>query len=319
MIEVDNLTKSYGANQVLHGVSFKVERGQILGFLGPNGAGKSTTMKIITCFMPQTTGSVKVLGLDVQKDSLKIREKLGYLPENCPLYTDMTVNEYIRFVAEAKKINAREIKTKVSKALDSTGLNNVSNKLIAKLSKGYKQRVGLAQALVNDPEILILDEPTVGLDPKQIIEIRELIKNMAGERTVILSTHILPEVSVTCQRVVIINKGKVVAEDTPDNLTKNLKKSLEVHLKIEGNDSEIKTTLNKINGVLNIKSSGKDLIKDYIIEVSKEKDIRKDLAYTIIQNNWGLYEMHQKEVSLEDIFLQLVTDEKQELKELVKT
>ncbi len=312
MIEVDNLIKRYGAAPVIHNVSFKVEKGEILGFLGPNGAGKSTTMKIITCFMPQTSGTVKVAGLDTVKDSLKIREKLGYLPENCPLYLDMTVNEYLRFVAEVKKVPAREIKNKIAKAMDNTGISHVSNKVIAKLSKGYKQRVGLAQAIVNDPEVLILDEPTVGLDPKQIIEIRQLIKNMAGQRTVILSTHILPEVSVTCQRVVIINKGKVVAEDTPDNLTRNLRKSVEIYLKIEGPDSRIKDILSQIKGVQNIKfKPGLDGINDFIIEVNKEKDIRKELAVTIIRNEWGLYEMHQKDVSLEDIFLQLVTEEKE--------
>jgi len=313
MIEVENLTKNYGSNKVLHDVSFNVQKGEILGFLGANGAGKSTTMKIITCFMTPTSGNVRVLGLDVQKDSMKIREKLGYLPENCPLYLDMTVNEYLRFVAEAKKISPKEIKNKVSKAMSSTGIEHVSNKMISNLSKGYRQRVGLAQAIVNDPEVLVLDEPTVGLDPKQIIEIRELIKNMAGERTVILSTHILPEVSVTCQRVVIINKGKVVAEDKPENLIKNLRKSLQIHLKIDGNETEIKNTLKNLNGVINVEYSGNSDIKDFVVEVSKERDIRKEISSLIIKNNWGLYEMYQKNVSLEDIFLQLVTEEKQEI------
>jgi ABC-2 type transport system ATP-binding protein len=311
MIEVDNLVKRYGNTNVIHNVTFRVEKGEILGFLGPNGAGKSTTMKIISCFMPQTSGTVKVSGLDTGNDSLKIREKLGYLPENCPLYLDMTVNEYLRFVAEAKKVPAKEIKAKMAKAMDSTGITQVSNKIIAKLSKGYRQRVGLAQALVNDPEVLILDEPTVGLDPKQIIEIRELIKNMAGERTVILSTHILPEVSVTCQRVVIINKGKVIAEDTPQNLTKNLRKSIEIHLKVEGPETQVRNTLSQVKGVLNVKMNPDiENINRFVVEVSKEKDIRKDLAAIIVRNDWGLYEMHQKDVSLEDIFLQLVTEEK---------
>lgn len=313
MIEVENLTKNYGSNKVLHDVSFNVQKGEILGFLGANGAGKSTTMKIITCFMTPTSGNVRVLGLDVQKDSMKIREKLGYLPENCPLYLDMTVNEYLRFVAEAKKVSPKEIKNKVSKAMSSTGIEHVSNKMISNLSKGYRQRVGLAQAIVNDPEVLVLDEPTVGLDPKQIIEIRELIKNMAGERTVILSTHILPEVSVTCQRVVIINKGKVVAEDKPENLIKNLRKSLKIHLKIDGNETEIKNTLKNLNGVINVEYSGNSDIKDFVVEVSKERDIRKEISSIIIKNDWGLYEMYQKNLSLEDIFLQLVTEEKQEI------
>ncbi|MEK7432808.1 MAG: ATP-binding cassette domain-containing protein [Cyanobacteriota bacterium] len=313
MIEVENLTKNYGSNKVLHDVSFNVQKGEILGFLGANGAGKSTTMKIITCFMTPTSGNVRVLGLDVQKDSMKIREKLGYLPENCPLYLDMTVNEYLRFVAEAKKVSPKEIKNKVSKAMSSTGIEHVSNKMISNLSKGYRQRVGLAQAIVNDPEVLVLDEPTVGLDPKQIIEIRELIKNMAGERTVILSTHILPEVSVTCQRVVIINKGKVVAEDKPENLIKNLRKSLQIHLKIDGNETEIKNTLKNLNGVINVEYSGNSDIKDFVVEVSKERDIRKEISSIIIKNDWGLYEMYQKNLSLEDIFLQLVTEEKQEI------
>ncbi|MFN8672691.1 MAG: ATP-binding cassette domain-containing protein [Candidatus Sericytochromatia bacterium] len=312
MIEVENLIKSYNDIQVLQNVTFDVKKGEILGFLGANGAGKSTTMKIITCFMPQTSGNVRVMGLDVQKDSMKIREKLGYLPENCPLYLDMTVSEYLRFVAEAKKVNPREITNKISKAMSSTGIENVSHKLIAKLSKGYRQRVGLAQAIVNDPEVLVLDEPTVGLDPKQIIEIRQLIKNMAGERTVILSTHILPEVSVTCQRVVIINKGKVVAEDTPDNLTHKMRKSLELHLKIEGEEEKVVSLLKTLPSILKVKATGEERIKDYILEIKQGEEVRKEISSLIVKNDFGLYEMHQKDFSLEDIFLQLVTEEKSE-------
>lgn len=312
MIEVQNLVKNYGSIPIIQNISFNVQKGEVLGFLGPNGAGKSTTMKILTCFMPQTSGLVKICGMDNLNESIKIKEKLGYLPENCPLYMDMTVSEYLKFTAEAKKIPYKEIKGKVLNAMEDVSITSVSNKLISKLSKGYRQRIGLAQAIINDPEVLILDEPTVGLDPKQIIEIRELIKNMAGKRTVILSTHILPEVSVTCQRVVIINKGKVVAEDTPSNLTKNLKNSIEIYLKAEGDISNIILSLRNIDGVKNVKfEKTNSNIVDFIIESDKSRDIRKDIASTIIRNDWNLYEMYKKEVSLEDIFLQLVTQENQ--------
>jgi len=314
MIEVKDLVKRYETKNVIENVTFSVKKGEILGFLGPNGAGKTTTMKIITCFMPQTNGTVLVDGLDINKDSLKARQKIGYLPENCPLYPDMTVSEYLRFVAEAKKVSKKEIKEKIKQAMHDSGTEDVSNKLISKLSKGYRQRVGLAQALVNDPEILILDEPTVGLDPKQIIEIRQLIKNMTGKRTVILSTHILPEVSVTCQRVVIINKGKVVAEDTPNNLTEKLGKSSEIYLKVEAPQTEILEKIKLVKGVIDVNSNVlNDSLIDIIVEVGKEnKDIRKELASTIVRNDWGLLEMYQKDVSLEDIFLELVTEEKEE-------
>jgi len=314
MIEVKNLVKRYEMKNVIENITFNVKKGEILGFLGPNGAGKTTTMKIITCFMPQTSGTVLVDGLDINKDSLKVRQKIGYLPESCPLYPDMTVSEYLKFVAEIKKVSKKELKEKVRQAMHDSGTQDVSNKLISKLSKGYKQRVGLAQALVNDPEILILDEPTVGLDPKQIIEIRQLIKGMAGKRTVILSTHILPEVSVTCQRVVIINKGKVVAEDTPDNLTSRIGKSSEIYLKVEAPQIELLEKIKLVQGVININSQkSNDSLNNIIVEVGKDsKDIRKELASIIVGNDWGLLEMYQKDISLEDIFLELVTEEKEE-------
>jgi len=315
MIEVENLVKNYGEFPALKNLSFKVAKGEILGFLGPNGAGKSTTMKIITGFMPATSGIVKVAGFDGNKDSLKVKEKIGYLPENCPLYPEMTVSEYLRFVAEVKKVPYREIKNKVFLAMENTGIIQVSHKLLAKLSKGYKQRVGLAQAIINDPEVLILDEPTVGLDPKQIIEIRQLIKNMAGQRTVILSTHILPEVSVTCQRVVIINKGQLIAEDTPENLVKNRQKSPEIHLKVEGPTEEIINSLKKMTGITTVKYKPlTDIFSEYILEATKEKDLRREIAALVTSKGWGLYEMYQKEASLEDIFLELVTEEKTQIK-----
>ena len=215
MIKVENLTKSYGNFQALKGVSFTVKKGEILGFLGPNGAGKTTTMRILTCFFPATSGKASIAGYDVFEESLEVRKRIGYLPENVPLYPEMKVTDYLKFVAGVKGVSRKAINERVSVVMEECVLTHMSHKLVGQLSKGYRQRVGIAQALVNEPDVLILDEPTVGLDPKQIIEIRKLIKGLAGRRTVILSTHILPEVSMTCQRVIIINDGRVIASDTP--------------------------------------------------------------------------------------------------------
>ncbi|MBI5682169.1 MAG: ATP-binding cassette domain-containing protein [Deltaproteobacteria bacterium] len=222
MIQVENLTKNYGSHQALKGISFTVNKGEILGFLGPNGAGKTTTMRILTGFFPATSGKAVVAGFDVFEEPMEVRKRIGYLPENVPLYRDMVVTDYLKFAAGIKGIKKYDMDDRVNKVMDDCALQDVSRKLIGELSKGYRQRVGLAQALVNDPDVLILDEPTIGLDPNQIIEIRKLIKGLAGKRTIILSTHILPEVSMICHRVVIINKGEVVAVDTPQNMTSRI-------------------------------------------------------------------------------------------------
>jgi len=311
MIKVENLTKYYGQIPAIDSISFEVGKGEILGFLGPNAAGKTTTMRILTCFFPATSGKASVAGFDIFRHSIEVRKRIGYLPENVPLYTDMPVSKYLGFVAELKGIPYREKKKSVSQVIDYCGLKKFPDRLIGKLSKGYRQRVGLAQALLNDPEVLILDEPTVGLDPKQIIDIRNLIKDMAGKRTVILSTHILPEVSMTCHRVIIINQGKVITVDTPENLNKKLQKSSEILVTVEGPASEILKCLRSISGVLSVapKEDSKENTS-YLVESDKDRDIRKDISRTIVQNNWGLLEMKSIGMSLEDIFIKLVTEEK---------
>lgn len=311
MIQVENLTKHYGPIPAIENISFTVEKGEVLGFLGPNAAGKTTTMRILTCFFPATSGSARVAGFDVFKNSIDVRRRIGYLPENVPLYTDMSVTKYLSFAAEIKGVPFRERKKSVEKVIDYCGIGQFSGRLIGKLSKGYRQRVGLAQAILNDPEVLILDEPTVGLDPKQIIDIRNLIKEMAGKRTVILSTHILPEVSMTCQRVIIINQGRVVTIDTPQNLNKKLQKSTEIKLTVEGPSDEIAKSLQAVNGVLSVtKKDTRNNQNSFLVKSDKDIDVRKDISKTVVTNSWGLLEMRSVDMSLEDIFIKLVTEEK---------
>ncbi len=312
MIEVENLTKSYGQHRAVDDISFTVEKGEVLGFLGPNGAGKTTLMRVLTCFFPSTSGRASIAGYDCFADSLEVRKRIGYLPERVPLYEDMIVRDYLSFVAGIKGTLARDIKNKVAQTMADCNIDSVANKLIHDLSRGYRQRVGLAQALVNDPDILILDEPTVGLDPKQIKEIRKLIKELAGKRTVILSTHILPEVSMICGRVIIINDGKLVADDTPQNLTAQLQKTAKIFLQIAGADvDEIKKELSMVNG---IKSVNKDEASfkgshGFIVEVEEENDARKNLHPVIVNRGWDLVEMRSMHMSLEDVFIKLVTKE----------
>lgn len=310
MIEVENLTKYYGNYQALKGITFRVEKGEIFGFLGPNGAGKTTTMRILTCFFPATSGTARVAGFDVFEESLEVRKRVGYLPENVPLYRDMRVVEYLTFAAGIKGLDRQEMRNRVKKVMDECGLIEVSHKLIGELSKGYRQRVGLAQALVNDPEVLILDEPTIGLDPKQIIEIRALIKGLAGKRTIILSTHILPEVSMTCQRVIIINEGRLIAVDTPQNLTSRLQGGERIVLKVDGPSGEVVKGLQGIKGVKKVeKGDGGDGINDYTVEIERGIEIRREIPAMIVKKGWGLLEMQTQEMSLEDIFIKLVTKE----------
>lgn len=313
MIEVEKLTKYYGPVTAIKDVSFSVQRGEIVGFLGPNGAGKTTTMRILSCFMPASSGMAKIAGLDVFENSLEVRKKIGYVPESVPLYTDMTVWTYLNFVAEIKGLGAKERKSKVDKVMQDCIITDVRGKYIGKLSKGYRQRVGLAQALINDPEILILDEPTIGLDPKQIIEIRQLIKSLAGERTVILSTHILPEVSMVCQRVIIINEGRIVAVDTPENLTAQLSKSAMIQMQIDGPVGDVIKELTGVTGVLKVDLKGAPINNKatYIIETQREMDLRSDLTRAIVNRNWSLLELRMVDMTLEDIFIKLVTEEKE--------
>ncbi|MBW2038916.1 MAG: ATP-binding cassette domain-containing protein [Deltaproteobacteria bacterium] len=309
MIEVEGLTKYYGNLPALKDVTFRVQKGEILGFLGPNGAGKTTTMRILTCFIPASEGRVSVAGYDVWEDPVEVKKKIGYLPENVPLYTDIPVETYLLFVAEVKGVAKKERKGRIGEIMEHCGVTEVAHRYIGNLSKGYRQRVGIAQALVADPEVLVLDEPTLGLDPKQIVEIREMIKGLAGEKTVILSTHILPEVSMTCERVVIINEGRVVAEDRPENLTSQLQGSSKISLQVEGPKKKVISGLKGIPGVLKVEFKGGDAARvgSYLIE--SEKDIRRELAREVIDQGWGLLELRLMGISLEDVFVQLVTEE----------
>ena len=311
MIEVQNLTKAYGLVTAVDHVSFTVNKGEILGFLGPNGAGKTTTMRILTGFMPATSGTARVSGFDVAKDSLEVRRHIGYLPEAPPLYPDMAVGNYLDFVLRIKNIPVQRRRARVDDALEKTNLGDKRNELIKRLSRGYKQRVGLAQALVHDPDVIILDEPTVGLDPKQIIEVRHLIKSLAGSHTIILSTHILPEVSMTCDRVVIINKGKIAAVDTPQNLTTQLKSGQRIQLEARAPEKPLQELLGQIEGTSRVQldASRTDGHLTATVEAAPGKDIRSVIASKIVEKGWELYELRGVSMSLEDIFLELTTDD----------
>ena len=310
MIEVQHLTKRYGRVTAVEDVSFRVERGEIFGFLGPNGAGKTTTMRILTGFIPATEGKAIVAGFDVFDQPIEAKRRTGYLPETPPLYPDMSVVEYLSFVAKIKGVPAAGRRQRIQAVMERTRIDDMANRLCSKLSKGYRQRVGLAQAIVHNPDVLILDEPTAGLDPKQIIETRELIKELAGNHTIILSTHILPEVSQTCQRVVIINKGHVVALDTPDNLTARLRGSETMYVQVDTNGLDASGALGRVAGVTRVaESDRRDGLVGYEIESQHGRDVRRDLARTVITNGWGLLELRPMRMSLEEIFLSLTTEE----------
>ena len=310
MIEVQHLTKRYGPVTAVDDVSFRVERGEILGFLGPNGAGKTTTMRILTGYMPATEGKAIVAGFDVFDQPVEAKRRTGYLPETPPLYPDMSVLEYLQFVAKVKGVAGSERRERIQTVMRRTRIDDMANRLCAKLSKGYKQRVGLAQALIHNPDVLILDEPTAGLDPKQIIETRQLIKELAGDHTIVLSTHILPEVSQTCQRVVIINKGRVVAVDTPENLTARLRGSETMYLQVDAMGADAVSALERVPGVTRVvATAGHDGFAGYEVESQQGHDIRRDLARTVVSSGWGLLELRPLRLSLEDVFLSLTTEE----------
>ena len=314
MIEVQHLTKRYGPVTAVDDVSFKVEKGEILGFLGPNGAGKTTTMRVLTGYMPANDGKAVVAGYDVFANPIEAKRRTGYLPETPPLYPDMTVREYLTFVARIKVqgASASDRAMRVDHAMKKTHVDDVANRHCAKLSKGYRQRVGLAQAILHDPDVLILDEPTAGLDPKQIIETRDLIRGLAGNHTIILSTHILPEVAQTCQRVVIINKGRVVAEDTPENLTHQLKGAATLYVQVESN-GDLLPTLKGVPGVVKVDVADRhEKFTGYEIEAAPNRDVRRDVARAVVDGGWGLLELRPKRISLEEIFLQLTTEERPE-------
>ena len=310
MIEVQHLTKRYGPFTAVNDVSFKVERGEILGFLGPNGAGKTTTMRVLTGYMPPTEGKALVAGFDVFEQPIEAKRRTGYLPETPPLYPDMTVRDYLNFVAKIKGVARGDRKARVDTVMERTRIADMATRHCGKLSKGYRQRVGLAQAILHNPDVLILDEPTAGLDPQQIIQTRALIKELAGDHTIILSTHILPEVSQTCQRVVIINKGQVVAVDTPDNLTAKLRGSETMYVQVDSNGADARATLETIPGVTRVGIA--DTIGSatgFEVHAEPGHDIRRELASGIVGRGWGLLELRPMRMSLEEIFLQLTTQE----------
>ena len=314
MIEIQNLTKEYGRIKAVDNISFNVGKGEILGFLGPNGAGKSTTMNILTGFISSTSGVVKVGGVDILENPVEVKKHIGYLPEHPPLYLDMTVKEYLDFCADLKGVPQNKWKSQKKDIMELVKITHVSHRLIKNLSKGYKQRVGPAQALVGSPEVLILDEPTVGLDPKQIIEIRNLIKALGKNHTIILSSHILPEVSAVCDRVVIINKGKIAAIDTPDNLSKALTDFSRFTVTVAGPENKVKDIISNIYGVKYLETGAK--IKDdeysYIVEADKNVDVRKPMFNQLAQQGFPILELKSLNLSLEEIFLQLTTSEKKE-------
>jgi ABC-2 type transport system ATP-binding protein len=313
LIEVQHLTKRYGRITAVDDLTFRVERGEILGFLGPNGAGKTTTMRILTGYMPASEGKAVVAGFDVFEQPIEAKRRIGYLPETPPLYPEMTVREYLQFVAriKIKGVSSSERRSRVDDAMRRTRVDDMANRHCGKLSKGYRQRVGLAQSILHNPEVLILDEPTAGLDPKQIIETRELIKELAGTHTIILSTHILPEVSQTCDRVVIINKGRVVAVDTPANLTARLRGSETMYVQIDAGTEDAAAALREVPGVLGVSIADRhNGSVGYEVSSASGRDIRRDLARVIVSQNWGLLELRPSRMSLEEIFLSLTTEER---------
>ncbi|MGQ9873013.1 ABC transporter ATP-binding protein [Leptodesmis sp.] len=313
MIEVEHLSKVYGTTSAIEDVTFAVEPGEILGFLGPNGAGKTTTMRILSGYLPATSGTAKVAGYEVHDQSMAVRKRIGYLPETPPLYPEMTVEGFLYFVARIKGVSAGDRTRNVQSALKKTSLTDKRNTLIRKLSKGYRQRVGIAQAIVHDPPVIILDEPTVGLDPRQIIEVRHLIKSLAGSHTVILSTHILPEVSMTCNRVAILNKGRIVATNTPEGLLAQLTRGSGYELEVAGDETMLRQTLQTIPSIQTIEPVDTELPPDrHKVRIMGETGTTlagQEIAAAIVGAGLGLHEMRRIQASLEDVFLQLTTEE----------
>jgi ABC-2 type transport system ATP-binding protein len=310
MIEVRELSKSYGPYRAINRLSFSVKKGEVVGFLGPNGAGKTTTMKIITGFMPPSEGSVTVAGFDVFENPVEVKRRIGYLPETPPVYGEMTVESYLRFVAELKGVEKSKIPQMVERAIEKTDLGSVRRRMIQNLSKGYRQRVGISQALVSDPEILILDEPTVGLDPRQVAEVRQLIKELAGQHTIILSTHILPEVQAVCEKVIIINKGQIVAEDTIAGLTHRMSGSSRIHLRATfssaGASESLAAQLKDLSGVRAVQSLADGR---FSIDTDGSKKVAPAVAAKVVNSGAGLHELREESVNLEDIFLKLTSAE----------
>ena len=313
MIEVEHLTKYYGDFIAIEDVSFDVKRGEVVGFLGPNAAGKTTTMRILSGFMPPSQGTARVAGYDILKNSLEARRELGYLPETVPLYTDLTVRAYLDFQARLHRIDAENRKRRIDYAIEHLRLQEYADSLIAKLSKGFRQRVGIAQAILHDPQVLILDEPTIGIDPAQVVETRELIKGLGADHTVVLSTHILSEVSAICQRVVVINEGRIVVEDQPDNLSVRLRGTEQIQMEVRGPAREVSNHLREVDGVQDLtrQDMGGGNLYQYTLECRPGANLREQLASLVVRQGWGLLSLQSTKMSLEDIFLKLTAPEEE--------
>ena len=312
MIEVENLTKFYGPRPAIKGITFNVNKGEVVGFLGPNGAGKSTTMNILCCIMPASSGSAKICGHDVFEESMEIRKKIGYLPETPPLYPDMTVTDYLRFTARIRRVPSNKVKASVERVLDKCVLEDVQDRIIKRLSKGFQQRVGLAQSMIHDPEILILDEPTIGLDPIQIIEIRKLIQELASSHTIILSSHILPEITQICRRVIILNEGEIAAVDSLEGLTSSLNKSERIILKVRNSKNGISEKLGALDKVISVHEEKEG---QFLVECEMDSHMQDRVAGLALENSWGIEELKLVSMTLEDIFLRLTLDENEPINE----
>ena len=309
MIQATGLTHYYGPNPAIEDVNFGVNRGEILGFLGPNGAGKTTTMRILTGFMPPTRGKVTLDGYDVVEQSLEVRRRVGYLPETVPLYTDMTVTSYLKYMGTLRGMPSRNIKRRIDEVIDVCRLDDYRSSLIAKLSKGFRQRVGIAQAILHEPDVLVLDEPTIGIDPIQVVETRSLIKNLGNQQTVVLSSHILPEVSMICERVLIIHEGRIVAEDTPANLAERLQGTDLLEVEIGGPPEEVTPAIREIEGVASVRHRSHANREVYTVRLLQGAEVRDDISRAVIARGWSLLSMQSVGMTLEEIFLRLTTDE----------
>ena len=309
MIQATGLTHYYGPNPAIEDVNFGVNRGEILGFLGPNGAGKTTTMRILTGFMPPTRGKVTLDGYDVVEQSLEVRRRVGYLPETVPLYTDMTVTSYLKYMGTLRGMPSRNIKRRIEEVIDVCRLDDYRSSLIAKLSKGFRQRVGIAQAILHEPDVLVLDEPTIGIDPIQVVETRSLIKNLGNQQTVVLSSHILPEVSMICERVLIIHEGRIVAEDTPSNLAERLQGTDLLEVEIGGPPGEVTPAIREIEGVASVRHRSHANREVYTVRLLQGAEVRDDISRAVIAKGWSLLSMQSVGMTLEEIFLRLTTDE----------
>lgn len=310
MIKVENLTKRYGGFTAVNGISFEVGKGEIVGFLGPNGAGKSTTMRMLSCYLPPTSGRAEIAGFDVFKQSLKARERIGYMPENVPLYSDMRVTEYLRYRAALKGVRGRRMKERIGDVMDLCGLRDVERKLVGNLSKGYRQRVGLADAMVHEPDLLILDEPTIGLDPNQIRQVRELIKNLGRHHTILISTHILPEVELTCSRVLILNRGRIEASDAPENLRARLHATGDVRLEAKVSDlQKAQDALAEIAGVRSVTATGEGEWTVFALGIEMDADPREAIHALTVKQNWPVRELSRNRVTLEDVFTEITHPE----------